>query len=81
MPLALVFIILRNKEMPKGWFLSALFVYYGVLRFILDFFRATDIQQADARYLGLTPGQYFGILLVAIGIFLLKMKRKVRTAV
>lgn len=79
LPLALVFIVLKNKKKPDGWFMSILFVYYGILRFILDFFRATDIQQADARYLGLTPGQYFGILLVTAGVLILK--RKVRTAV
>lgn len=82
LPLALIFLIFQNKKMPAGWFLGVLFVYYGILRFILDFFRATDIAQADARYLGLTPGQYFGILLVAVGIVVMKHKIwKVRTAV
>jgi phosphatidylglycerol:prolipoprotein diacylglycerol transferase len=42
------------------------------MRFILDFFRATDIAGADARYFGLTPGQYSAILLVGVGIWLWK---------
>ena len=75
LPLALLFFIKRKKSMPDGWFLSVLFVYYGVLRFILDFFRATDITQADARYLGLTPGQYFAILMFVFGIYIWKKKK------
>jgi phosphatidylglycerol:prolipoprotein diacylglycerol transferase len=67
-PLAILFFVLRKKNLFTGFYFSAVLVYYGVLRFILDFFRATDITQADARYLGLTPGQYFGILVAAIGL-------------
>lgn len=77
LPLAVTFLIFKNKKMPDGWFMGILFVYYSILRFVLDFFRATDIQQADVRYLGLTPGQYFGILLGMAGIFLLKRKDRV----
>ncbi len=75
-PLAILFFISRKKKKPAGWFLSVLFVYYGVLRFVLDFFRARDIAEADARYLGLTPAQYFSILLVFLGInFFQKIKK------
>ncbi|MFA5813163.1 MAG: prolipoprotein diacylglyceryl transferase [Patescibacteria group bacterium] len=69
-PLAAVFFRLRNKKMFNGFFLSALLIYYGILRFILDFFRATDLMGADARYLGLTPAQYFGILIAVVGVVL-----------
>ena len=61
--------------MFQGYYIITLFIYYGILRFILDFFRATDIVHADARYLGLTPGQYFGIVLTIVGLYIL---RKVR---
>jgi len=70
-PLAFIFLFFRKRKMFAGWFLAVLFVYYGVLRFILDFFRATDIVYADARYFGLTPAQYFAIVLVGIGIYIL----------
>lgn len=77
LPLAIVFFVARKKKKPDGWFISILFIYYGILRFILDFFRATDIPMADARYLGLTPAQYFAILLVGMGGWLFfKMKRE-----
>lgn len=72
LPLAVIFYISRKKQKSSGWFVAILFMYYGVLRFVLDFFRATDIAQADARYVGLTPAQYFAILLVFVGGFLYK---------
>ena len=75
-PLAIIFFVFRKKSKPDGWFISLFFIYYGALRFILDFWRATDIPNADARYLGLTPAQYFAIVLVVAGVILIK-KRKV----
>ncbi len=74
-PLAFIFWFFRKKKMFSGWFLAVLFVYYGVLRFVLDFFRATDIVHPDARYFGLTPAQYFAIVLVGVGGFLLLRRR------
>ena len=75
-PLALLFYLFRKKKLPSGWYTAVLFLYYGVLRFILDFYRATDIPGADARYVGLTPGQYAGMMLVLIGaIVAVKIKR------
>lgn len=65
-PLAVWFYIKRKKT-QDGWYLNTLFIYYGALRFILDFFRASDLQDSDARYLGLTPAQYFAMVLVVLG--------------
>lgn len=77
-PLALWFFVGRKKKKPEGWFLFVLFIYYGVLRFVLDFWRATDLPGADARYLGLTPAQYLAILLVVLGgKFFFYLKRNV----
>jgi len=74
-PLAIIFYLSRNKKRQDGWYFYTLFIYYGILRFVLDFFRAIDIEHADARYFGLTPGQYFGIVLMLIGIVLMNKKR------
>lgn len=74
-PLAVVFFLLGNKKLFNGFYLSIFLVYYGILRFILDFWRATDIVHADVRYLSLTPGQYFGIVVTLIGIFLIWKKK------
>ncbi len=70
LPLALVFFLLRKKKHKEGFFASILLVYYGIVRFILDFWRATDIIHADARYAGLTPAQYISIAMVAYGVYL-----------
>lgn len=72
LPLAIIFFIIRKKKVFPGFYLAVILVYYGVLRFILDFFRATDIMHADTRYAGLTPGQYFGIVMVGVGLILFR---------
>lgn len=75
-PLAIWFFMVRKKQEVAGWYLHVLFIYYGALRFILDFFRATDLPGADARYFGLTPAQYFAIVLVVVGArFFFSLKR------
>jgi phosphatidylglycerol---prolipoprotein diacylglyceryl transferase len=74
-PLAILFFVFRNKKLKNLWFLNILFIYYGILRFILDFFRATDISHADVRYFSLTPGQYFAIILVVVGGLLYYKRR------
>ena len=72
LPLAIVFMVLKKKKI-QHLFASFLFMYYGVLRFILDFWRGDpSFATGDARYLGLTPGQYFAIVLVAAGVMLYK---------
>ena len=74
-PLAIIFFIWKNKKSKYKLFFPVLCMYYGILRFILDFFRATDISHADVRYLGLTPGQYFAILIFVVGGVLLKKSK------
>lgn len=75
LPLAFLFFLERKKQKPAGYFTSLLFIYYGIVRFILDFFRATDIPGADARYFGLTPGQYSAFILIGTGIWIWKKSK------
>jgi phosphatidylglycerol:prolipoprotein diacylglycerol transferase len=42
---------------------------YGLVRFCLDFLRATDIPSADPRYLGLTPAQYTCLFFIGYALF------------
>ncbi len=56
--LAIVFAILSRKKQPVGMFLAVFAVWYGAVRFGLDFYRAID-----TTYLGLTPAQYFSMAL------------------
>jgi len=76
LPLLILLYLSRNKKKPDGWYLAVVSMYYGVTRFTLDFFRARDIVQADVRYAGLTPAQYFSIVLVLVGIYSFSKLRK-----
>lgn len=58
--LTLVIYSLKNVRPFRGFHPALMLILYAPVRFIFDYLRI-----ADARYLGLTPGQY-----LAIGIFL-----------
>lgn len=66
LPLAIVFLVYR-KRWSERVLTSVLLMYYGSIRFFLDFFRARDTLVPDARYIGLTPAQYIAIVLVFLG--------------
>lgn len=72
--LFLFFLWLVHKKARIGTYLVAFLVWYGVARFFLDFFRATDGAIVDSRYLGLTPAQYSAIIMVAAGIWIWNKK-------
>ncbi len=71
LPLALYLFLTRKQPRKGGETLGIVLVYYGVLRFILDFFRSVGVPGSDVRYFGLTPAQYFAILFVMSGVYLL----------
>ncbi len=68
-PLALWLFFSRRKKREEGMYTAVILVYYGVTRFILDFWRAQDIIHADARYFGLTPAQYLSLVMVGVGVW------------
>ncbi|MFA5128692.1 MAG: prolipoprotein diacylglyceryl transferase [Patescibacteria group bacterium] len=73
----LIFLFLRRKERFTGFYVSTFAIFYGAVRFFLDFFRAEDLVGSDPRYLGLTLAQYLSIILSAGGIWLFyKLKRR-----
>ena len=49
---------------------------YAPVRFGLDFLRATDLDAADPRYFGLTPGHYGAIVLFVLGLLVLIRTRR-----
>jgi len=57
----------KNKRRVPGFFLGVLPLVYAPVRFALDFLRIED-----ARYFGLTPGQYGSVLLVVAGLLVLR---------
>jgi phosphatidylglycerol:prolipoprotein diacylglycerol transferase len=67
---------LDRRGVLRGRLLGLLALLYGTSRFLFDMLRATDVPYADARYLGLTPAQYFCFGLWAYGIWKLTARRK-----
>ena len=69
--IALVFALLRRRgKQPLGLYVTLLTLAYAPVRFGLDFLRATDVPEPDARYFGLTPAQWgcIGVFIVGIGL-------------
>ncbi|MBU1126608.1 MAG: prolipoprotein diacylglyceryl transferase [Patescibacteria group bacterium] len=69
--IALVFLWISRKDRIAGTYIALFTVLYGFVRFFLDFTRV-----ADVRYLGLTPAQYFSIIMFGLGIYLFYKIRK-----
>ena len=74
--ITLVLYALRRRGALRGSLLALLALLYGAGRFLLDFLRARDLAYVDARYLGLTPAQYFCAVLVLYGLVALLGRRR-----
>lgn len=61
-----LFAYLDKKPRPYGFYTGLIAVLYAPFRFFLDFLR-----EADAKYLGLTPGHYSSILAFCLGAYVL----------
>jgi len=72
------FLLLARRGARTGTYAVVFLLWYGTIRFFLDFLRATDGAIVDTRYLGLTPAQYFSLMMVAGGAWLFhkKLSRK-----
>ncbi len=68
LPLALLFLWLGRggRQLRPGLFVGLVAVLYAPVRFLLD-----SLRTGDARYFGLTPGQYSAIALLVVGILIL----------
>lgn len=69
-PLAAAVLWWRRRPRPWGFYLAAFCLYYAPIRFLLDFLRADDVANADARYAGLTPAQWASFALFGAGVWL-----------
>jgi phosphatidylglycerol:prolipoprotein diacylglycerol transferase len=67
--IAAVIWTLRSRRVLEGRLLAVVALLYGTQRFLTDFLRASDVSYPDARYLGLTPAQYFCFALWAYAIW------------
>lgn len=61
--MAMFMLWLSRKPRPVGMYLAVFALWYGATRFAMDFLRVIDV-----RYFGLTPGQYFSLLLFGFGV-------------
>lgn len=69
--LTIVFVLLwRYARLSKGMFMVIFALWHGTMRFILDFFRATDLAHVDSRWFGLTVAQYLSLAMIAAGLYL-----------
>lgn len=76
--LFLAFLLIDKYYQHKfdGIYLVVFMLWYGFIRFWLDFFRAADFPGADPRYFGLTGAQYACILLFFGGGYLFRKLQK-----
>lgn len=68
--LSTFYLVMERLRPRKGFFVAAIALYYGPVRFFLDYLRASDVEGADPRWLGLTPAQYAAIGVTLIGVLL-----------
>lgn len=76
--LFLILWIFSRKERPR-WAVSGLFLFcYGVIRFVIEFFREPDIQIGYVAFGWMTKGQILCIPMMIIGLimFMYAYKRK-----
>jgi len=69
--LATFYFISARFKVRCGYFVAAIAIYYGPVRFFLDYLRVKDGIGADPRYLGLTPAQFAAVLVSAVGVLLI----------
>jgi len=69
--LFLVFLVFKRLKMPVGTYLVSFTIVYGVFRFVFDFLRIDEI-----AFLYLTPGQWFGMIMIIISGLLVVIKKK-----
>lgn len=72
---AAFFLYRRWKPQAIGY-LPAFMICYGLVRFYLDYWRATDLPSSDVRLDGLTPAQYAGIALVILGLAVWRSRKE-----
>lgn len=68
--LFLLFLWMAKKNAQSGAYLIVFLIWYGFVRFFLDFLRATDGPIVDARYANLTPAQYLAFAMFVGGLWL-----------
>ena len=73
-----IYLLLSKKliRTRAGLLAACSFISYAVIRFFLDFLRATDLAYVDVRYAGLTPAQW-GMLAITIALTFFIFRSKI----
>ena len=72
----IVLFLMARRPLRPGALLGTGTILYSTTRFWLDFLRNVDLANADARYFGLTPGQYGSVLTIGLGLFAIRRGRR-----
>ncbi|MFH1781985.1 MAG: prolipoprotein diacylglyceryl transferase [Patescibacteria group bacterium] len=75
--LFIIFLILNRKNHKAPFYSIIFLIYYGVVRFFLDFWRAWDGPFTDARFYNLTAAQWFALGMVVLGVILLFYRKRI----
>ncbi len=67
--------ILDRKPRRRGFYMGIIPIMYAPARFAFDFLRVPVDLGGDARYAGLTPAQYFSVVIFGIGVYFLMRSR------
>ncbi len=77
---SLIYFVGKPLERRPGWLVGVVVMAYAPFRFGLDFLRADQVARKmiptpDARYAGLTPAQWFCIVFLMAGIYLVFFRK------
>jgi len=67
--------IFRNKKFRSGFFLSAYFILYGTVRFIIEYFREPDEQLGFVLF-NFSMGQILCLLMIIFGVIIMASGKK-----
>jgi phosphatidylglycerol:prolipoprotein diacylglycerol transferase len=70
--LFLLFLLLARRKAKTGTYIVVFLIWYGTVRFLLDFLRATNGPIVDTRYFSLTPAQYAAVVMIGVGVWIWK---------
>lgn len=76
----LIYFVGKPLQRKPGWLMGIVVLAYAPFRFFLDFLRADQVARQviptpDARYAGLTPAQWFCIVFLGAGIYLVFFRK------
>ncbi|AKV01747.1 Prolipoprotein diacylglyceryl transferase [Labilithrix luteola] len=69
-----------RRKLPTGAYVAATALAYAPVRFVMDFLRVRDVDQADPRYGGLTPAQWACVALFVFGLVMAKRARDIKAS-